>query len=125
MRELYAAGWETVGNAAQRSRVVPWAGPGLTERPPLRHLTGVPRRRFDHRSPSLQSISLGFEGAMYLAGLVARRDLPLRDMLDRYELYSYEQSLCVYMRSKMIKHTKDLFESLDDPLALLEKLHIY
>jgi hypothetical protein len=25
----------------------------------------------------------------------------------------------------MIKHNKDLFESLDDPLALLEKLHIY
>ena len=31
----------------------------------------------------------------------------------------------VYMRSKMIKHNKDLFQSLDDPLALLEKLHIY
>jgi hypothetical protein len=25
----------------------------------------------------------------------------------------------------MIKHNKDLFESLDDPLALLDKLHIY
>ena len=29
------------------------------------------------------------------------------------------------MRSKMIKHNKDLFESIDDPMALLEKLHIY
>ncbi len=76
-------------------------------------------------SPYFQSISLGFECAMYLAGLVAQRDLPLRDMLDRYELYSYKQWLRVYMRSKMIKHNKDLFESLDDPLALLEKLHIY
>jgi hypothetical protein len=28
-------------------------------------------------------------------------------------------------RRKMIKHNKDLFESLDDSLALLEKLHIY
>jgi hypothetical protein len=28
-------------------------------------------------------------------------------------------------RSKMIKHTKDLFESIDDPLAPLDKLHIY
>jgi len=28
------------------------------------------------------------------------------------------------MRSK-IKHNKDLFEPLDDPLALLQKLHIY
>ena len=76
-------------------------------------------------SPYFQSISLGFECAMYLAGLIAQRDLPLRDMLDRYELYSYKQWLRVYMRSKMIKHNKDLFESLDDPLALLDKLHIY
>ena len=76
-------------------------------------------------SPYFQSISLGFECAMYLAGLIAQRDLPLRDMLDRYELYSYKQWLRVYMRSKMIKHNKDLFETIDDPLALLEKLHIY
>jgi hypothetical protein len=76
-------------------------------------------------SPYFQSISLGFECAMYLAGLVAQRDLPVRDMLDRYELYSYKQWLRVYMRSKMIKHNKDLFESIDDPYALLDKLHIY
>ena len=62
-------------------------------------------------SPYFQSISLGFECAMYLAGLIAQRDLPLRDMLDRYELYIYKQWLRVYMRSKMIKHNKDLFES--------------
>ena len=62
---------------------------------------------------------------MYLAGLIAHRDLPLRDTLDRYELHMYKQWLRVYMRSKMIKHNKDLFESLDDPLALLDKLHIY
>jgi hypothetical protein len=76
-------------------------------------------------SPYFQSISLGFECAMYLAGLLAERDLPLHVALDRYELYIYKQWLRVYMRSKMIKHNKDLFESLDDPLALLDKLHIY
>jgi len=76
-------------------------------------------------SPYFQSISLGFECAMFLAGLIAQRDVPLRDMLDRYELYIYKQWLRVYMQSKMIKHNKDLFESLDDPLALLGKLHIY
>ena len=76
-------------------------------------------------SPYFQSISLGFECAMFLAGLIAQRDLLLGDMLDRYELYIYKQWLRVYMRSKMIKHNKDLFESIDDPLALLEKLHIY
>lgn len=76
-------------------------------------------------SPYFQSISLGFECAMYLAGLIAQRELPVEEMLDRYELYSFKQWLRVYMRSKTIKHNKDLFESLDDPLALLEKLHIY
>jgi 2-polyprenyl-6-methoxyphenol hydroxylase-like FAD-dependent oxidoreductase len=76
-------------------------------------------------SPYFQSISLGFECAMFLAGLLAQRDLPQRDLLDRYELYTYKQWLRVYMRSKMIKHNKDLFECVDDPLALLERLHIY
>src|SRR5262249_29034775 len=76
-------------------------------------------------SPYFQSISLGFECAMFLAGLIARDDLSQDDKLDRYELYIYKQWLRVYMRSKMIKHNKDLFESIDDPLALLEKLHIY
>jgi 2-polyprenyl-6-methoxyphenol hydroxylase-like FAD-dependent oxidoreductase len=76
-------------------------------------------------SPYFQSISLGFESAMFLARLVAQRDLAAREMLDRYELYIYKQWLRVYMRSKMIKHNKDLFESIDEPLALLDKLHIY
>ena len=76
-------------------------------------------------SPYFQSISLGFECAMYLAGLVAQGELPLSDMLDRYELHIYKQWLRVYMRSKMIKHNKDLFETIDDPMALLDKLHIY
>ena len=76
-------------------------------------------------SPYFQSISLGFECAMRLAALLSQRDLPIEDVLDRYELYTYKQWLRVYMRSKMIKHNKDLFESVDDPLALLKKLHIY
>ena len=76
-------------------------------------------------SPYFQSISLGFECAMFLAGLISRRDTPLKDMFDQYELYTYKQWLRVYMRSKMIKHNKDLFECVDDPFALLEKLHIY
>ncbi|MGD9573076.1 MAG: FAD-dependent oxidoreductase [Thermoleophilia bacterium] len=77
-------------------------------------------------SPYFQSISLGMESAMYLTGLLAQRDsMPLREMLDRYEHFIYKQWLRVYMRSKMIKHNKDLFESIDDPMALLEKLHIY
>ena len=76
-------------------------------------------------SPYFQSISLGFECAMFLAGLIAQRDLPVTEMLDRYELYMYKQWLRVYMRSRMIKQNKDLFETLDDQTALLDKLHIY
>ena len=38
-------------------------------------------------------------------------------MLDRYELYVYKQWLRVYMRSKMIKHNKDLFECVDDTVC--------
>ncbi len=76
-------------------------------------------------SPYFQSISLGFECAMFLAGLLAQRDLPLRDVFDRYELQNYKQWLRVYMRSKMIKHNKDLFETIDDKLGLIGKLHIY
>ena len=76
-------------------------------------------------SPYFQSISLGFECAMFLAGLLAQRDLSLADMLDRYEQYVYKQWLRVYMRSKMIKHNKDLLECVGDTYALLEKLHIY
>jgi len=76
-------------------------------------------------SPYFQSISLGFECAMFLAGLLERRDLALLEVQHCYEQFMYKQWLRVYMRSKMIKHNKDLFESVDDPLALLEKLHIY
>jgi 2-polyprenyl-6-methoxyphenol hydroxylase-like FAD-dependent oxidoreductase len=76
-------------------------------------------------SPYFQSISLGFECAMFLAGLIAQPNLPLREMLDRYELYIYKQWLRVYMRSKMIKHNKDLLERVDDRFALLDKLHVY
>ena len=76
-------------------------------------------------SPYFQSISLGFECATKLAELLTEPDLSLNEMLDRYELYMYKQWLRVYMRSKMIKHNKDLFESLDNPLALLDKLHIF
>jgi len=76
-------------------------------------------------SPYFQSISLGVECAIHLAGLIGQRDLPLTDLLSRYELYIYKQWLRVYMRSKMIKHNKDLFETIDDPFRLLDLLHIY
>ncbi len=76
-------------------------------------------------SPYFQSISLGFECAIFLAGLVMERDMPVTELLDRYERYMYKQWMRVYMQSKMIKNNKDLFQSLDDPFGLLDKIHIY
>jgi hypothetical protein len=76
-------------------------------------------------SPYFQSISLGFECAMFLAGLLGDATMDAGETLDRYELLVYKQWLRVYMRSKLIKHNKDLFESLDDTFGLLDKLHIY
>jgi threonine dehydrogenase-like Zn-dependent dehydrogenase len=76
-------------------------------------------------SPYFQSISLGFECAMFLAGLLCDTTMGVDDALERYELLLYKQWLRVYMRSKLIKHNKDLFESLDDTFGLLDKLHIY
>lgn len=76
-------------------------------------------------SPYFQSISLGLECAMFLAGLLAERDLPVRDLLDRYELYAYKQWLRVYMRSKAIKRNKDMFDVMGDTFAVLDQLHIY
>ena len=76
-------------------------------------------------SPYFQSISLGFECAMFLAGLLAQQDLTMDEVFDRYELLAYKQWLRVYMRSKMIKHNKDLLQCVGDTDALLEKLHLY
>ena len=64
-------------------------------------------------------------GLLREAGLLAQRDLPLPDMLDRYEQYIYRQWLRVYLRSRTIKHNKDLFWCVGDTFALLDKLHIY
>ena len=81
-----------------------------------------PARNIAHSKPS----EIDWKYGEPIAESPARKtgDLTQRELLDRYERHIYKQWLRVYMRSKMIKHNKDLFESLDDPLALLEKLHI-
>ncbi len=76
-------------------------------------------------SPYFQSISLGFECAFFLAGHIANVNLTIEAMIDRYEAFIYQQWLRVYMRTRMIKHNKDLLESADDTFGLLGKLHVF
>ena len=76
-------------------------------------------------SPYFQSISLGLESAIHLAGLIGKPEMAIGEIFNRFELFMYKQWLRVYMRSKMIKHNKDLFENIDDPFRLLNLLHIY
>ena len=76
-------------------------------------------------SPYFQSISLGLENAFFLAGHLANRALPMDEIVARYETFMYQQWLRVYMRTQMIKHNKDLLESVSDTFALLEKLHVF
>jgi 2-polyprenyl-6-methoxyphenol hydroxylase-like FAD-dependent oxidoreductase len=76
-------------------------------------------------SPYFQSISLGFECAMYLANLIDQRALPVEAMMERYEAQLYKQWMRVYMRTRMIKHNKDLLESIDSKWDLLAKLHVF
>jgi len=76
-------------------------------------------------SPYFQSISLGLECAFFLAGHLGNRSLSVEEMFDRYETFMYQQWLRVYMRTQMIKHNKDLLESVDDTFALLGKLHVF
>ena len=46
-------------------------------------------------------------------------------MMEQYEAHLYKQWMRVYMRTRMIKHNKDLLESIDSKWDLLAKLHVY
>ena len=76
-------------------------------------------------SPYFQSISLGLECAFFLAGHIGNRAMPIEDVFERYEAFMYRQWLRVYMRTQMIKHNKDLLESVGDTMGLLAKLHVF
>ena len=76
-------------------------------------------------SPYFQSISLGLECAFFLAGHIGNRSLSIEEIFERYEAFMYQQWLRVYMRTQMIKHNKDLLESVGDDMALLAKLHVF
>jgi hypothetical protein len=76
-------------------------------------------------SPYFQSVSLGLECAFFVAGHLANHALPMTEIFDRYERFMYQQWLRVYMRTQMIKHNKDVLEVVEDPDAVLSKLHVY
>ena len=76
-------------------------------------------------SPYFQSISLGFECAFFLAGHIGNRACRSAEVFDRYEAFMYQQWLRVYMRTRTIKHNKDLLQLVDDTMGLLAKLHVF
>ena len=76
-------------------------------------------------SPYFQSISLGLECAFFLAGHLANRAMSVAEIFDRYENFMNRQWLRVYMKTMMIKHNKDVLETVDDRFALLAKLHVF
>ena len=76
-------------------------------------------------SPYFQSISLGLECAFFLAGHIGNRKMSIEEIFERYEAFMYQQWLRVYMRTQMIKHNKDLLESVGDTDGLLAILHVF
>ena len=76
-------------------------------------------------SPYFQSISLGLECAFFLAGHLTNRAMSTADVIERYEAFMYQQWMRVYMRTRLIKHNKDVLASIDDIEGLLSWLHVY
>lgn len=76
-------------------------------------------------SPYFQSVSLGLECAFFLAGHIGNRNMSMEEVFERYESFMYQQWLRVYMRTQMIKHNKDVLESVGDTMGLLAKLHVF
>ena len=74
----------------------------------VRQYAGVPSRRLGDRLALLPVDLAGLRVRDVPGSAHRERDLPPQEMLDRYELYVYKQWLRVYMRSKLIKHNKDL-----------------
>ena len=81
---------------------------------PLAERAGLPARGRGDRLAVLP-VDLPGPGVRVLPRRPPRRPDPVgREMFDRYEAFMYQQWLRVYMRTQMIKHNKDLLESVDD-----------
>ena len=65
------------------------------------------------------------ECAFFLAGHVENRAMSIQDVFGRYERFMYQQWLRVYMRTRMIKHNKDLLSQVGNTLGLLARLPVY
>ncbi len=76
-------------------------------------------------SPFHQSISLGFEGSIYLNWLMRDSLAVDHRMLEEYEAFMERQWMRVYMRSKAIKANKDVLANMHDQDHLLDMLHVY
>ena len=101
-----------------------WRG---RRRPPARDGAGVPARGFGARLAVLP-VDLARASSARSSWPATSRNRALlgrRTVNERYEAFMYQQWLRVYMRTQMIKHNKDVLESVDDTMGLLAKLHVY
>lgn len=76
-------------------------------------------------SPYFQAISLGFEGAMFLAWLLRDQRQIDADLMWRFETFTTMQWMRVYMRTRSIKANKDILEVFDQQDLVLERLHVF
>jgi 2-polyprenyl-6-methoxyphenol hydroxylase-like FAD-dependent oxidoreductase len=77
--------------------------------------------------PYFQSISMGYEAAIYFAYLFKHMKGNVEQMMAKYEDYMEKLWLAIQIRSKEIQRNKQILEAIcaDDRNAILEKIKIY
>ncbi|UJR32418.1 hypothetical protein I4U23_019880 [Adineta vaga] len=77
--------------------------------------------------PYFQSISMGYEAAIYLAYLLKHTQNDMEQMMSKYECYMEKLWLALQIRSKEIQRNKQILQYLcaNDRNAILEKIKVY
>ncbi|CAF1163207.1 unnamed protein product, partial [Adineta ricciae] len=77
--------------------------------------------------PYFQSISMGYEAAIYLAYIVQQMQHDMEQMMTKYESYMEKLWLALQIRSKDIQRNKQILQYLcaNDRNAILEKIKVY
>jgi 2-polyprenyl-6-methoxyphenol hydroxylase-like FAD-dependent oxidoreductase len=77
--------------------------------------------------PYFQSISMGFEAAIYLAYIFEHMKGNVEEMMSKYEYYMEKLWLAIQIRSQEIQRNKQILQLMcaDDRNAILEKIKVY